>query len=99
MFASRSQQILCVFSTTVLGFWSCANRHCDKITIPDIRYVSLNINLKELYLRRYWTDFKSFGCFENFGTFSETYADQIHATMDFEVRLSGKLIVAVVNFR
>ncbi len=47
----------------------------------------------------YWTDFKSFGCFENFGTFSETYADQIHATMDFEVRLSGKLIVAVVNSR
>ena len=69
-------------------------RICDKITIPTHSYKTGNINLKELYLRRYWTDFKSFGCFENFGTFSETYADQIHATMDFEVRLSGKLIVA-----
>ena len=50
-----------------------------------------------LYLRRYYTDFKTFGCFEKFGTFSKSSADQIHATRDFWVCQSGKTIVAVTG--
>ena len=62
--------------------------------VIDLYYKSVSAARYWLYLRRYWTDFKIFGCFENFGTFSRSYEGQIGATMDFGVCQSGKTIVA-----